>query len=118
MTKEVTVEAFLHGTAADALAPLAFLKDIGGKVVQSDDSTAHVLFDGTIPEDEVKTVLDWAQDVHHQATSGRIVVLIGKGEPNTFEWHDPEAGRQGWQEGFNEYVCLFGSKFTHLRKNL
>ncbi|MBU2765978.1 hypothetical protein HAP94_07160 [Acidithiobacillus ferrivorans] len=118
MTKEVTVEAFLHGTTSDALTPLLFLRDKGGKVVWTSDNNAHVLFSsGTLQADEAITVLDWAKNVHSQATSGRVIVLIDKCEPNSFEWHDPDAPRQGWQEGFNEYVCTFGSKFTHLRKN-
>lgn len=113
----LTMEAFLHGVEdLQVLDPLTFIKDMGANLEVSTNGTAHAEFDGKVSQDEAQLVLAWGKDVTTKATAGRVVILIGKSEPNDFEWHDIGTDRQSWQQGFNEYVSLFGTKFTHLVK--
>lgn len=112
----VTLEAFLHGTEITVLDPLDFLKDLGGDLVASSNGTAHARFEGKLSQSDAELTLNWAKSVTTQASAGRIALLIGKNEPNDLEWHDVGTDRQSWQQGFNEYVSLFGTKITHLIK--
>ncbi|MBU2767146.1 hypothetical protein HAP94_13275 [Acidithiobacillus ferrivorans] len=118
MTHQVTIEAFLHGATSVSTEPVAFLKDRGGEVAfNADKENAHVVFNGNLTEEEAKTALDWAADAHHAAATGAITVLIDKCEPNNFEWHDINSGRQPWKEQMSESLHIFEAKFIHLSKN-
>lgn len=112
----VTLESFLHGVDFNVLDPIACLKDLGGDLEVSSNGTSHARFEGKLQISDAELVLNWAKSVTMQASAGRVVILVGKSEPNEFEWHDLGVDRQSWQQGFNEYVSLFGSKITHIIK--
>jgi hypothetical protein len=118
MTHQVTIEAFLHGATPESVDTVAFLKERGGEVLfNAGDENAHVVFNGDLTEEETKTALTWAEDAHHAAATGAVTVLIDKCEPNNFEWHDVNSGRQSWKEQMSESLHIFEAKFIHLTKN-